>query len=139
MARKGAGEWDVVVRRSYAGLGLFAEEEIPKGAVIIEYTGRTLKPGEEDKSRSKYLFEVGKTKTIDGQSRSNTARYINHSCRPNCEPSIARGRVFIKARRKIKVGEELHYDYGKDYFNQMLKGVCRCPKCAEKIPVRKRA
>jgi SET domain-containing protein len=138
VARK-AGEWNVSVRRSYAGLGLFAEEEIPKGAAIIEYTGRIITKDEEAKSRSRYLFEVGKTKTIDGQSRANTARYINHSCRPNCEPSITKGRVFIKARRKIKAGEELAYDYGKDYFNQMLKGLCRCPKCAEKPAARKRA
>ena len=135
-----AGEWKVRIGRSYAGLGLYAEEEIPKGVAIIEYTGAPLTKEEEAKSRSRYLFEVTTTKTIDGQSRKNTARYINHSCRPNCEPSISKGRVFIKARRKIKAGEELAYDYGKDYFNQMLKGLCRCPKCAEKATAgRKRA
>lgn len=138
MPRK-AGDWKVSIRRSYAGLGLFAEEEIPKGAAVIEYTGRVLSKEEEARSRSRYLFEVGKNKTIDGQSRSNTARYINHSCRPNCEPSITKGRVFIKARRKIKAGEELHYDYGKAYFDQMLKGLCRCQKCSEKLAEPKRA
>ena len=132
-------DWKLSIRRSYAGLGLFAEEEIPKGACIIEYFGRQLTPEEEARSRSKYLFEVNSRKTIDGQTRDNTARYINHSCRPNCEPMIHKGKVFINARRRIKPGEELHYDYGKAYFNQMLKDVCRCEKCKEKIAARKRA
>lgn len=122
----------VSVRRSYAGLGLFAEEAIPKGATIIEYVGKPLTPEQEARSRSRYLFEVNKRLTIDGQGRDNTARYINHSCRPNCEPVTPRGRVLIKAKRNIKPGEELAYDYGKAYFDQMLKGLCRCPKCAEK-------
>ena len=80
-------------------------------------------------SRSKYLFEVNARKTIDGAPRWNKARYINHSCRPNCEPNIYKGRVFIHARRRIKPGEELAYDYGKNYFDEYLKGLCRCPKC----------
>ena len=133
------GDWALSVRRSYAGLGLFAEQEIPKGACIIEYFGVQITKEEEEKSRSKYLFEINSRKTIDGQTRANTARYINHSCRPNCEPMIHKGKVFINARRRIKEGEELHYDYGKAYFDQMLKGVCRCEKCAEKPAARKSA
>lgn len=139
MPKKSAGDWNVSVRRSKAGLGLFAEEEIPKGSCIIEYFGRTLAPGEEAKSRSKYLFEISTKKTIDGQTRANTARYINHSCRPNCEPEIKRGKVFIYSKRRIKPGEELAYDYGKAYFDQMLKGKCRCVKCMPPAEARKRA
>lgn len=123
------GDFDLRVGRSLAGLGLFAESEIPKGACIIEYRGPQLTPEQETKSRSKYLFEVSARKTIDGAPRWNTARYINHSCRPNCEPNIYKGRVFIHARRRIRPGEELAYDYGKNYFNEYLKGHCRCPKC----------
>jgi SET domain-containing protein len=123
------GDFNLRVGRSKTGLGLFAECEIPKGACIIEYTGVEITKEEEENSNSKYLFEIHTRKTIDGAPRWNTARYINHSCRPNCEPNIYKGRVFIHARRRIKPGEELNYDYGKNYYNQFLKGICACPKC----------
>jgi SET domain-containing protein len=134
------GDFDLTVRRSRTGLGLFTESEIPKGACVIEYTGVELTKEQEDKSRSRYLFEINARKTIDGAPRWNKARYINHSCRPNCEPNIHKGRVFIHARRRIKPGEELNYDYGKNYFEQFLKGLCACPKCRpEKSARRTRA
>lgn len=131
------GDFDLVVRRSRTGLGLFTESEIPKGACIIEYTGVELTKEQEERSRSKYLFEINARKTIDGAPRWNTARYINHSCRPNCEPTIYKGRVFIHARRRIKPGEELNYDYGKNYFEQFLKDICACPKCRPDKPATK--
>ena len=125
------GDFNLVVKRSSAGFGLFAGEDIPKGACIIEYTGRELAPGEEFTARSKYLFEISKKKTIDGSPRWNTARYINHSCRPNAEPEIYKNRVYIFAKRKIRAGEELAYNYGKDYFDNYIKPHgCRCLKCA---------
>ena len=123
------GDHELVVKRSKTGLGLFAESEIPKGSCIIEYIGVPLTKEQENASNSKYLFEISARKTIDGAPRWNTARYINHSCRPNCEPNIYKGRIYIHARRKIKPGEELNYDYGKNYFTQYLKGICACPKC----------
>jgi SET domain-containing protein len=124
------GDYALAVKRSRTGLGLFAEQEIPKGACIIEYVGVPLTKEEEDKSNSRYMFEISARKTIDGAPRWNTARYINHSCRPNSEPNIYKGRIYIHARRKIKAGEELNYDYGSAYFKQFLKGVCLCPKCS---------
>ncbi len=127
------GDYRVLVKRSSAGLGLFAGEAIPKGVCIIEYVGRVISKEENQTSRSKYLFEINARKTIDGTARSNTARYINHSCRPNCEPEIRQGRVFIMTRRAIKEGEEFSYDYGKEYWNEFIKPIgCRCPKCQEK-------
>ncbi len=134
MARKSytPGDFELVVKRSATGLGLFAESEIPKNACVIEYIGPQISKEQEEKSRSKYLFEIHARKTIDGAPRWNTARYINHSCRANCEPNIHKGRVFIHAKRKIKPGEELNYDYGKNYFNEYLKDICACPKCEEK-------
>jgi len=123
------GDFRLKVKRSTAGLGLFALEEIPKGACIIEYVGRTISKAEEYTSNSKYLFEIHSRRTIDGTARTNTARYINHSCRPNAEPEIRKGRVFIMARRTIHSGEEIAYDYGKDYFNDHIKPYgCRCAK-----------
>lgn len=133
------GEYALTVKRSRTGLGLFAEQEIPKGACVIEYVGVPLSKEEEDKSNSRYLFEINARKTIDGAPRWNTARYINHSCRPNCEPNIYKARVYIHARRKIKEGEELNYDYGKNYFTQYLKGKCLCPKCDPPAEAKKTA
>ncbi len=123
----------LAVKRSRAGLGLFATGPIKKGRRIIEYIGRAVSKEEEYTSKSKYLFEVSKNKTIDGKPRSNPAGYINHSCRPNCEPNITKGRVFISAIKNIKPGEELTYDYGKEYFDEHIKSFgCRCAECAEK-------
>ena len=126
------GDFELRVGRSATGLGLYADGPIPKGACIIEYTGVEITKAQEETSRSKYLFEINSKKTIDGAPRWNTARYINHSCRANCEPNIHKGRVYIHALRNIKPGEELNYDYGKNYFNQYLKDICACPKCAAK-------
>lgn len=123
------GDFNLAVRRSRAGLGLFALEPIPKGACVIEYTGRILTDEEYAHTRSRYLFDVGKGKVLDGSPRTNKARYINHSCVPNCEPTIHKGRPYIHAIRNIKAGEELAYNYGEEYFEAYLKGVCRCPKC----------
>jgi SET domain-containing protein len=122
------GAYALRVRRSTAGLGLYADEAIPKGACIIEYFGRTITNAEAYTSRSRYLFEISKTKTIDGTQRDNTARYVNHSCAPNCEVEIYKGRIFIMALRAIKKGEELSYDYGEEYVDEHIKPMgCRCP------------
>jgi SET domain-containing protein len=141
MARKSyiPGDFDLKVGRSKTGLGLYAQCVIPKNACVIEYTGIEITKEQEERSRSKYLFEIHARKTIDGAPRWNTARYINHSCRPNCEPNIYKGRVFIHAKRKIKPGEELSYDYGANYFKQYLKDICACPKCGEKRAAAKKA
>lgn len=124
------GGFDLAVKGARAGRGLFAQEDIPKGVCVIEYMGRTLSREEEYTSRSRYLFEVTKKKTIDGWTKRNKARYINHSCKPNCEVEVYKKRVFVFSLRKIKAGEELGYDYGKSYFNEFLKPIgCRCRKC----------
>lgn len=122
--------FDLRVKRSKAGLGLFTFSDIPKGACIIEYVGRVISKEEEETSNSLYLFEVTKNKTLDGRPRWNKAGYINHSCRPNAEAEIHKGRVYIMAKRAIKAGEELAYDYGKEYWNDHIKPKgCRCEKC----------
>ena len=119
-----------VVKRSSAGLGLFAAVAIPKGACIIEYKGRVLAKGEEYTITSQYLFEVNARVTIDGKARSNTARYINHSCRGNAEPIIYKHCVYIFAKRKILPGEEIVYDYGKEFWKEYIKPKgCKCEKC----------
>jgi uncharacterized protein len=118
------------VGRSRTGLGVFADEPIKRGVRIVEYTGRTLKPGEEYTSRSKFLFKISRKKTIDGAIKSNAAKYFNHSCGPNCRAENTGRRIYIISRRHIEQGEELTYNYGKEYFDQHIKGKgCRCLKC----------
>jgi len=117
------------VRRSLTGKGLYTEEDIPKGVCIIEYTGRVVSEKKAEEDGGKYLFELSPRKTIDGNIRTNRARYINHSCRPNCEATGPSGRIFILSRRHIKAGTELTYDYGKEYFDKFIKPKgCRCEK-----------
>ena len=119
--------------KSSAGLGLFATRLFKKGERVIEYFGREISKEEEYTSRSKYLFEVNSRKTIDGTTRENFARYVNHSCRPNCQPEIVRGHVFIDAIKNIKPDEELSYGYGDEYFDEHIKPFrCRCAKHAAK-------
>lgn len=119
----------LVVKKSIAGLGLFVTAPIKKGSFIIEYIGPLLTDEQVDKKGGKYLFALGKKWTIDGSSRANIARYINHSCvRTNCEPIQYAQRIKIKATRNIKPGEELFYDYGKEYFDEFIGKHCRCPK-----------
>ena len=120
----------LVVKRSSAGLGLFTTRPYKKGERVIEYFGREISKAEEYTSKSKYLFEVNSRKTIDGTQRDNFARYINHSCKPNCEPDTIRGKVIISTIRAIKPGEELTYDYGDEYVAEHIAPFgCRCGKC----------
>jgi uncharacterized protein len=123
-------KYRVAVKRGLAGLGLFAQEDIPKDKFIIEYFGPILDAEATDKKGGKYLFGIDDEYAIDGTSRHNKARYINHSCDPNCEPEIDGQRVLIYSIKAIKIGEELTYDYGKEYFNDYIKPHgCRCGAC----------
>ncbi|MFA7302225.1 MAG: SET domain-containing protein [Candidatus Paceibacterota bacterium] len=125
------GGYKLRVRRSKAGKGLFTEDNIPKGVCIVEYIGKPVSEEVAIRDSGKYLFEIGKNKTIDGNIPSNIARYINHSCAGNCEAVGPRGRVFIFSRKRIPAGTELTYDYGKEYFDRHIKPVgCRCAKCS---------
>jgi SET domain-containing protein len=121
--------FNLQVKRASAGLGLFAAEPIPKGARVIEYAGNLLTEEEYQKCRSSYLFDIGPKGALDGSPRWNRARYINHSCKPNCIAKVRGKRVFIHALRNIKAGEELGYDYGADYFDAYIADACRCIGC----------
>ena len=119
------------VKRSDTGLGLFATRPIPKGKKIIEYFGPRVPNEEVEQSGRKYFFEVNTKWSIDGSGRDNIARYINHSCRPNAEAIITRGRVWIWSRTNIKPGDEIVYNYGKEYFEGIIKEIgCKCEKCS---------
>lgn len=136
MAIPKLGEVKYKVKKSSAGLGLFADEDIKKGTWVIEYVGSIVsgKKEVENYKENKYLFETSKTRMIDGSARSNTARYINHSCKPNCEVEIIGGRVFVRTLKKIAKGEEFNYDYGEEYTDEYIKPYgCRCVPCKSKI------
>ena len=125
------------VGRSRTGLGLFATKPIKKGSKIIRYFGRILdsKKKEEDAIENKYLFELNNRWTIDGSVRKNTARYINHACKPNAESDVRprKRKVVIRAIKDIEPGEEINYDYGTDYFKAYLKPIgCKCDACEKK-------
>ena len=111
-------------------MGLFAVEPIPRGKRIIEYTGPLISNEEFERRDGKYFFAVNSKWTIDGSPRTNVARYINHSCQPNAEALLSGRRVWIWSKRNIKAGEEIAYDYGKDYFEDIIEPMgCRCEKC----------
>ncbi len=124
------------------GKGLFALERIARGTRIIEYTGERVSACEEEPSepvsgpRYTLLFDLGNGWMIDGGKGGNEARFINHSCRPNCEAYGVRRRIVIYARRLIPAGRELLLDYGIDpagvgEAEARLLYPCRCgvPGC----------
>ncbi|HYP50172.1 MAG TPA: SET domain-containing protein-lysine N-methyltransferase [Pyrinomonadaceae bacterium] len=123
-----------IVKRSKTGLGLFAAADISKGERIIQYTGKLISNEEADQHRGRYLFTLDSEQTIDGGSRENLARYINHSCRPNADSDVIDKEIWIVARRKIKAFEEVTIKYGKSYFNQVIKPKgCKCVKCSPEV------
>lgn len=117
------------------GEGLFARVPIRQGEFILEYTGERIPTATADESPSRYLFEVNNKWTIDGETLTNTARYINHCCVPNVEATIERGRINIYALRDIAPGEELTIDYGDEYMDEFIRPVgCKCAVCRAKVP-----
>jgi SET domain-containing protein len=124
------------IGRALTGLGLFATRLIKKQSRIAEYKGPLLdfKTAEKAENRgNRYLYEISKNFTIDGAGRGNVARYANHSCNPNADTFTRKRRVFIRALRNIKPGEEIVYDYGIDYLKNVIgRSNCRCSRCRKR-------
>lgn len=121
------------VGKSRTGLGLFAVKPIKKGTIIIEYKGRKMRAEKADELDTRYVYEINSRWSVDGASRSNIARYGNHSCRPNAESDTRGHTIFIRAIKNIEAGDEITYDYGSDYFKAFIKPVgCLCDKCIAK-------
>ena len=124
------------VGRSQTGLGLFAALPIKKHALIVEYSGPRIPTAQaharERAGRSKYMFEISSRWSIDGAGRDNMGRYANHACRPNAESVLIRGKIFLKAIRRILPGDEITYDYGREYVALFFKGGCQCATCRAK-------
>ncbi len=142
--KKTTSPYVVVKESSIHSKGVFAKKEIPEGIRIIEYIGDRITkaesnrradiPLEKNKKNADhgavYIFQLNKRYDIDGYVAWNTARLINHSCDPNCETDIIRGKIWIIALRDIKKGEELSYNYGYDFDSyEDHKCLCRTKKC----------
>src|SRR5262249_47677673 len=129
------------VGRSVTGLGLFATKVIKRAAYIATYRGRRIPVKEAERRElqgAKYMFELTSRWTIDGSPRWNVARYMNHSCLPNAKPVVGRGKIMFVAMRAISPGEEITYNYGKEYYDYFLRnGGCRCAGCRTRAAARR--
>ena len=130
-----------VKRSKVHGYGIFATKDIKKGVKIIQYIGEKIVKAEGDRrsaSRIKkylnsnrtgsvYIFELNKKYDIDGSVSYNKAKYINHSCDPNCEVDIINNEIWISSIKKIKKGQELNYDYGYEFDKEDFRDhICKC-------------
>ena len=130
----------VVKKSQVHGSGIFASTSIKKNTKIIEYIGEKITKSEGDrrsekrlkkylksqKTGSVYIFELNKKYDIDGSPLYNKARYINHSCDPNCEVTGTGLKVWVHAIKNIKKGEEFSYDYGFSFDEDYKNYPCRC-------------
>jgi SET domain-containing protein len=126
-----------LVRKSAIhGKGVFASARIPKGTRIVEYKGKRITPqeadaryGPKDTTAIVLLFSVDESTVIDAAVGGNAARFINHSCTPNCEAVLENGRIFVEALRDIEPGEELFYDYGLELDERERKSSAQLYPC----------
>lgn len=131
--------WHEVRKSSLHGTGVFAARPIPAGTRITDYKGKRITPEQADAMfpvnpsdpYHTFFFSLSGGKIIDGGQGGNDARWINHSCEPNCETeeNSTGTRVFVVALRDIAAGEELFYDYSlviDDRITKTLKQNYRC-------------
>jgi len=138
---------------SIQGLGAYATQRIPKGTRLIEYAGERLTPKEADERypddelnrHHTYLFAIDDDVVIDASVNGNDARFINHSCDPNCDAVIENGSIWIETIRDVEPGEELAYDYAYVLEERHTPAAkrrfpCNCgsPKCRGTILAKKK-
>lgn len=132
-------EWMELRQSPIHGLGAFALKDIPKGTRIIEYVGEKISNAEADrryddetmKNHHTFLFILNSKQCIDAAFEGNESRFINHSCDPNAEAFIPRGRIWIEAIKPIPKGAEIAYDYAfeddpKYTLEDYRRYGCRC-------------
>ncbi len=132
--------WFRLRRSRIQGTGAFARVDIPKGTRLIEYVGERITPAEADRRypddgrasrHHTFLFTLNQRTVIDAAHGGNAARFINHSCDPNCDAVIERGHIWIYAIKDIPQGAELAYDYQFEHVAEYTEEdlalyVCRC-------------
>jgi len=135
------------------GLGAFATRAIPAGTRLIEYVGQRMTPEEADaryddesvERHHTFLFAIDDDVVIDAAVDGNDARFINHSCDPNCDAVIEDKRIWIETIRDVRRGEELAYDYAYILEERHSPAVkkrypcyCGAPNCRGTILGKKR-
>jgi uncharacterized protein len=149
-----ANELPFEIRESpIQGKGAFATRRITAGTRLIEYAGARLTPGEADarypevpgERHHTFLFAIDDDIVIDAAVDGNDARWINHSCDPNCDAVIENERIWIETLRDIEPGEELAYDYAYELPERHTPAAkrrfpCNCgsPRCRGTLLTRKR-
>lgn len=141
-------------RSGVHGKGVYAVVDLAEGETLIEYVGEIITwdealrrhPHDPSDPNHTFYFHIDEDHVIDAKVGGNSARWINHSCAPNCEADVEDGRVFIRALRRIKAGEELFYDYGlviDEPYTPKLKAEypcwCGAKKCRGTLLAPKRA
>lgn len=135
------------------GRGAFALQRIRKGTRLIEYVGEHISHDEADrrydeegmKRHHTFLFTLNRKTVVDAAVDGNEARFINHSCDPNCDAIVEDGRIWIETIRDVQPGEELAYDYAYELEERHSPAAkrrypCNCgsPKCRKTILIKKR-
>ena len=125
-------------RSKLHGYGVFAQEPINKNKRIIDYAGELITNRQSERREDRYLakgciwvFRVNRNWSRDAAVGGNLARFINHSCRPNCWVEVNGRTIWIRAARNIRPGEELTYDYNTE-GDKVIP--CRCrPGCKTRL------
>ena len=126
-------------RSSVHGFGVFAASPIAKRARIIDYAGELIRNDKDCEAREErylkdgcvWVFRVNRAWSRDANVGGNIARFINHSCTPNCYFEVTDKTIWIRAKRDIRRGEEITYDYSTIGKRTIP---CRCrPGCANKL------
>jgi uncharacterized protein len=116
-----------------AGHGLFAAQAIKQGTKIMRYIGEKITTEESDRrlaAGNVYIFGLNERSALDGDTPKNTARYINHSCDPNCHTEQYGNTIWIVALRDIQAGEELTYNYEYELDDEPAEPChCGAPRC----------
>ena len=124
-------------RSRIQGWGVFATRGINKNTRVTHYAGEKISNQESLKRERRYIrnghiwcFKLTNRTVIDAGVGGNDARFINHSCRPNCYNDIKKGVIWIRAAKKIRKGEELSYDYNTDGEGLIT---CRCQADCQRL------
>ncbi len=126
-------DWVRILPSGIHGLGGFAAQPISRGTKVLEYVGNKISKQESLErcaGNNEYIFALNEREDLDGNVDWNPARYLNHSCAPNCEALVHEGRIWIVATCDIAEGEELTFNYGYD-LEDYREYPCRCgaPNC----------
>jgi len=126
-------EWISFRASPIHGTGGFARLAIPKGTRVIEYLGERIDKRESLRrceANNEYIFSLSAGQDLDGNFEWNPARFLNHSCAPDCEAELDEGRIWIVALRDIAPGEEITFNYGFDLADyREYRCNCGAPGC----------